>query len=316
MKSLADGLPPDIARQVHPDWRRNEADYWAIRDQLLAQYQGQWIGFADGKVVASGTHPVKIFQAAREAAQHSFVICVAHEKEFETAFHESGHAVIAHDYGVIVTEVSLEGKLDDRGRIWWEGGNTSMGRDVDVPVEIAAIAVAGPIADVKFQVATLFRDNRGVPEDEAFVQTSIDVSFADAIRDALAAAGSARERALLRQSGERDTAAPQNGDRLDATVAYVTGQCGDQAPAKCGVHLANCGHDAQRILTHLPTNDSKITETIKTVLRKFNEPIKAQRVLALARELVRAPLQHLSDGKVRKCVDGALLARILNASVN
>jgi len=25
MKSLADGLPPDIARQIHPEWRKNEA---------------------------------------------------------------------------------------------------------------------------------------------------------------------------------------------------------------------------------------------------------------------------------------------------
>src|SRR2546421_300874 len=48
MKSLADGLPPEIARQIHPDWRKNEAAYWAVRDQLLKQYQGQWIGFADG----------------------------------------------------------------------------------------------------------------------------------------------------------------------------------------------------------------------------------------------------------------------------
>ena len=51
MKSIADQLPPEIARQIHPDRRKNEAAYWAIRDQLLAQYQGQWIGFADGKVI-------------------------------------------------------------------------------------------------------------------------------------------------------------------------------------------------------------------------------------------------------------------------
>ena len=47
MKGLADGLPTEIARQIHPDWRKNEAGYWAVRDQLLGQYQGQWIGFAD-----------------------------------------------------------------------------------------------------------------------------------------------------------------------------------------------------------------------------------------------------------------------------
>lgn len=81
MKSLADGLPPDIARQVHPDWRKNEAEYWAVRDQLLAQYQGQWIGFADGKVVASGQRPVIVSHAAKQAAVHPFVTCVGHEDQ-------------------------------------------------------------------------------------------------------------------------------------------------------------------------------------------------------------------------------------------
>jgi len=40
MKSIADQLPPEIARQLHPDRHKNEAAYWAVRDQLLAQYQG------------------------------------------------------------------------------------------------------------------------------------------------------------------------------------------------------------------------------------------------------------------------------------
>lgn len=79
MKSLADGLPPEIAKQVHPDWRKNEADYWATRDQLLASYKGQWIGFAEGRVVASGTRPVMVFDAAMQASQHPFVTCVGHE---------------------------------------------------------------------------------------------------------------------------------------------------------------------------------------------------------------------------------------------
>jgi hypothetical protein len=81
MRSLADGLPPDIARQVHPDWRKNEAAYWAVRDQLLRQYQGQWVGFADGVVVASGTRPVAVFHAAHQAAEHPFVTCVGREEE-------------------------------------------------------------------------------------------------------------------------------------------------------------------------------------------------------------------------------------------
>ena len=81
MKSLADGLPSEIARQIHPDWRKNEATYWTIRDQLLGRYQGQWIGFADGVVVASGTRPVVVFHAAHQAAEHPYVICVGREDE-------------------------------------------------------------------------------------------------------------------------------------------------------------------------------------------------------------------------------------------
>jgi hypothetical protein len=81
MKSLADRLPPEIARQIHPDWRKNEADYWAVRDQLLSQYQGQWIGFADGKVIASGTSPVAVFHAAEATGRNPFVTCVGHEDQ-------------------------------------------------------------------------------------------------------------------------------------------------------------------------------------------------------------------------------------------
>src|SRR5688500_16507818 len=81
MKSIADRLPPEIARQIHPDRRRNEAAYWAVRDQLLAQYAGQWIGFADGQVLASGASPVTVFHAAEATGLHPFFICVGREEE-------------------------------------------------------------------------------------------------------------------------------------------------------------------------------------------------------------------------------------------
>ena len=81
MKSLADKLPAEIDRQIHPDWRKNEAAYWAVRDQLLGQYQGRWIGFADGVVIASGTSPVAVFHAAEESGRNPFVTCVGREDE-------------------------------------------------------------------------------------------------------------------------------------------------------------------------------------------------------------------------------------------
>jgi hypothetical protein len=81
MKSLADGLPPEIARQVHPEWRKNEADYWVVRDELLGKFQDQWIGDADGRVVASGKRPVVVLHAALGAAEHPFFVCVGREYE-------------------------------------------------------------------------------------------------------------------------------------------------------------------------------------------------------------------------------------------
>ena len=81
MKSLADALPPEIARQVHPDWRKNEAAYWAVREQLLGQYQGQWIAFADGAVIAACKTSLEVLHTPGVVERHPFVICVGREGE-------------------------------------------------------------------------------------------------------------------------------------------------------------------------------------------------------------------------------------------
>jgi hypothetical protein len=81
MKSLIDGLPPEIAKRIGLDWRKNETEYWAHRDELLPKYRDQWIGFANGDVIASGTSPVEVFHAAQASGQHPFVTCVGHEYE-------------------------------------------------------------------------------------------------------------------------------------------------------------------------------------------------------------------------------------------
>src|SRR5437867_13192408 len=81
MKNIAAQLSPEIASRIHPDRRKNEAGYWAVRDQLLDQYRGQWIGFADGTVVASGSSPVTVFHAAEASGRHPFFICVGREEE-------------------------------------------------------------------------------------------------------------------------------------------------------------------------------------------------------------------------------------------
>lgn len=81
MKSLIEGLPPEVARRIHPDWQKNEAEYWAHREELLTQYRGQWVGFAHGRVIVAGTSPVEVFHRAQDSGEHPFVTCVGHEHE-------------------------------------------------------------------------------------------------------------------------------------------------------------------------------------------------------------------------------------------
>src|SRR3972149_3999090 len=62
-QSLIDGLPPEIAKRINPDWQKNEAEYWKKRDSLVAQYSNpllsklagfqtnsHWFSFVFGRV--------------------------------------------------------------------------------------------------------------------------------------------------------------------------------------------------------------------------------------------------------------------------
>lgn len=79
MNGIMDRLPPEVAQQVHPDWQRNESAYWARRESLRREYEGQWIGFADESVIASGSSPVQVLHAAQRSGRHPFVTCVGRE---------------------------------------------------------------------------------------------------------------------------------------------------------------------------------------------------------------------------------------------
>lgn len=81
MKYLFEQLPPDIAAQLHPDRKANEIAYWAAREELRAQYEGEWVGFADGRVVASGRIPVDVIHDGEQTGLYPFYICVGKEDQ-------------------------------------------------------------------------------------------------------------------------------------------------------------------------------------------------------------------------------------------
>jgi hypothetical protein len=114
MKSIADQLPPEIARQIHPDRRKNEA---AVRDQLLDQYRGQWIGFADGTVIASGSSPVTVFHAAEASGLHPFFICVGREDEPCRVIHEQNRTQLSnHDRDILLAALDRTDLRPNRKR--------------------------------------------------------------------------------------------------------------------------------------------------------------------------------------------------------
>src|SRR5262245_24373812 len=81
MQSLLKGLPPGIAEGSHPDCKRNEAEDWTRRADLLTRYRDQWVGFANGRVIVSGSSPVEVLHASQESGLHPFIACVGREHE-------------------------------------------------------------------------------------------------------------------------------------------------------------------------------------------------------------------------------------------
>lgn len=157
MKSLADQLPPDIARQIHPDWRKKEANYWSVRDQLLSHYEGQWIGYADGVVIASGISPVAVFHAAKASGRHPFVTCVGREDEpcrvrrssfpYDTSYPGEPLPVLAVEFRAVsgVTGVVLDRVIADTGADasvlpWSDCNRLQLDLTQDRPVQMSGVA--------------------------------------------------------------------------------------------------------------------------------------------------------------------------------
>jgi hypothetical protein len=158
MKSLADALPPEIARQIHPDWRKNEAAYWAVRGQFLDRYQGQWIGFADGAVLVAASTPLEVFLAVQQSGQHPFVIRVGHENEpwyrirrtsftYDTAYPSAALPVVSAEFrsasgstGVLLDRVIPDTGADTTTLPWSDCHQLHLDPALGVPGMISGVA--------------------------------------------------------------------------------------------------------------------------------------------------------------------------------
>jgi hypothetical protein len=171
MKSIVDQLPPEIARQVHPDRRKNEAGYWAARDQLLERYRDQWIGFADGAVIASGESPVEVFHEAEASGRHPFFTCVGRENEpvrirrvtapYDTTYPGEALPVMSVEFrpvggaaGVVLDRVVPDTGADASVLPWADCQQLQLAPSTGVPSLIGGVA-GGSTATLSFQVWVL-----------------------------------------------------------------------------------------------------------------------------------------------------------------
>ena len=171
MRSIVDQLPPEIARQIHPNRRKNEAEYWAVRDQLLGQYRDQWIGFADGMVIASGTSPVTVFHAAEASGRHPFFICVGREAEpsrirrvtskYDMTYPGEALPLISVEFrqlsrapGVVLDRVILDTGADASVLPWADCQLLQLAPSLGVPGLISGVA-GGSAATLAFQIWAL-----------------------------------------------------------------------------------------------------------------------------------------------------------------
>jgi hypothetical protein len=68
-KRLVPTLPKPLRDAMPPEYLVNEAEYWQARDHLLAHFQGKWVAFHRGQVVAFGEDFVAVMD---EAGQKGF----------------------------------------------------------------------------------------------------------------------------------------------------------------------------------------------------------------------------------------------------
>jgi predicted aspartyl protease len=169
MKSLADGLPPEIARQVHPDWRKNEQGYWAARDSLLPRYRGQWIAFADGAVLVAAPTPLEVFLAIQRSGRHPFVIRVGHEDEpwyrirrasfpYDTAYPSAALPVVSAEFratsgstGLVLDRVIPDTGADTTTLPWSDCQQLHLDPALGVPGMITGVA-GGAVVTVGFLI--------------------------------------------------------------------------------------------------------------------------------------------------------------------
>jgi len=66
-------LPEEQKKRLHPDFVKNEQQYWRRRDQLLKQYLGRWVAFHQGQIVAVSQDIFNITDQVGKLSCHAYI---------------------------------------------------------------------------------------------------------------------------------------------------------------------------------------------------------------------------------------------------
>ena len=72
-------LPPAQQQRLDREFIENEQSYWQMREQLLAEYAGQWVAVDAGTVIASSDNLLDVTDQVGNSGSHAYIARVGQE---------------------------------------------------------------------------------------------------------------------------------------------------------------------------------------------------------------------------------------------
>jgi len=83
-KRIVPRLPKSLRDAMSNEYLANEAEYWKIRNRLMAQYQGKWVAFHKGRVISCSDDFVSVMdEAGRNGCPMAYIDQVGQEGMME-----------------------------------------------------------------------------------------------------------------------------------------------------------------------------------------------------------------------------------------
>jgi hypothetical protein len=79
LRTQTSNLSHDQQQRLHPDFLSNEQAYLSMRDNLMGQYQGQWVAVQGGKVIAAEPKLMDVTEKGFAGGGHPYIALVGAE---------------------------------------------------------------------------------------------------------------------------------------------------------------------------------------------------------------------------------------------